>query len=99
MLYSKECNFIKVFKLNHIDNLLDVIRENKPLVEERYGDDTNDEVEQVAFGEHSKYMIVQYTKKIVIYNIIKMMSQGADYTPKEFVIPMEQYEKICDYFF
>ena len=44
-------------------------------------------------------MIVQYTKKINIYNIHKMMAQGGEYSPKEFVIPTDQYEKICDYYF
>lgn len=99
VLYSKESNFIKVFKLPSIDNLLSVIEENNPLVEERYGDESKDHVEKVAFGERSKYMVVQYTQKINIYNIYKMMAQGDDYAPKEFVIPTDQYEKICDYFF
>jgi hypothetical protein len=45
VLYSQENNFIKVFKLSSIDNLISIIEENKPLVEERYNDESKDEVE------------------------------------------------------
>lgn len=44
-------------------------------------------------------MLVQYTKKLVIYDINKMIKEKKSYIPKEYVIPHIKFERICDFYF
>ena len=44
-------------------------------------------------------MIIQYTRRLVIYNIDKMFENGNLYKPKEYSPPHDKFEKICDFYF
>lgn len=94
-IYSKKSNFIKVYKLNDIETILDEIRSDTFLAELM----NKEEIDEVMFGNNTKYLVVRYKTKMEIYHIGQMTMLKRSYVPESFELPKDQLEFICDHFF
>ena len=56
-------------------------------------------IEDVSFGNNTKYIIVRYRTRFEIYHIGQWSMLKRSYVPESFELPKDQLEKICDHFF
>ena len=68
MLYSKENGFFRIYPSEDIEKILDPIREGKSLYEQKGIPD----IEEISFGNNTKYIVVKYKQKMEVYHLVSM---------------------------
>jgi hypothetical protein len=97
IVFSKVNKSIKVFECNSIEKILKDVREDNHIIKYQEANKKLD-FEDIFIDDKSKFMIVNYSKMLVVYNIEDICNLKDNYRPSTYVIP-EKFEQILDYVF
>ena len=95
VLFSKENGFFRIYPCDDIEKILDPIREGKSLYENK---DIPD-IEDISFGNNTKYIVLKYKQKMEVYHLASMYAQQGSYKPQEYHIPIDELKNIQDFYF